>query len=469
MGVIAHVVEALVELISPPIDTMDQAKFEDEMRALAVCVKCLDETKPRASLKWCTGCRMVLYCSPEHQKGHWQDHKAFCKARKKLAAAFPVSRDSWVPPLSSPHGGAAIGKRECEVYVSVCDATGVFSILGMFWKEDEKDRASSSSRLCSLMVQLGKGPVACLESKLQDWEPRTRWAALKTLTVQGSADYVRVTRAMAASLTRRALEDARRPGNEEKKTGGAKGSFPGKFDSAAAYFLDYEGKAGEGGGVDSCGLEEYLDSEAHASFKRTLLECCDGGDSLDVFFFGLLNERREFRHVVVISRGWDCYSFLEGMAELGGAESFEDALEKLARQGEAGGRSDSNTNGRATARLCEHACLCFHLAGLPGAASAMHIAKESCEEDFASSPFVRAMMYRTAYRNSKGEEVPSPKPELSERYTDMVMKPLQHAQARQHFFFFSFLLPFEATGQHLAQLTPVSVEIKALLEQEILL
>lgn len=42
------------------------------------------------------------------------------------------------------------------MYVSVCDATGVFSILGMFWKEDEKDRASSSSRLCSLMIQLGK-------------------------------------------------------------------------------------------------------------------------------------------------------------------------------------------------------------------------------------------------------------------------------------------------------------------------
>lgn len=45
-------------------------------------------------------------------------------------------------------------------------------------------------------------------------------------------------------------------------------------------------------------------------------------------------------------------------------------------------------------------------------------------------------MYRTAYRNSKGEEVPSPKPELSERYTDMVMKPLQHAQARQQFLLF---------------------------------
>ncbi|CAN0255177.1 unnamed protein product, partial [Ectocarpus fasciculatus] len=148
-----------LSFVHQPSKTMDQAKFEDEMRALAVCVKCLDETKPRASLKWCTGCRMVLYCSPEHQKGHWQDHKAFCKARKKLAAAFPASRDSWVPPLSSPHGGAAIGKRECEVYVSVCDATGVFSILGMFWKEDEKDRSSQPSgraRLCSLMVKLGK-------------------------------------------------------------------------------------------------------------------------------------------------------------------------------------------------------------------------------------------------------------------------------------------------------------------------
>lgn len=31
------------------------------------------------------------------------------------------------------------------------------------------------------------------------------------------------------------------------------------------------------------------------TFKTALLECYDGGASLDVFFFGLLNERREFR------------------------------------------------------------------------------------------------------------------------------------------------------------------------------
>ncbi|CAM9209432.1 unnamed protein product [Scytosiphon promiscuus] len=431
---------------------MDRAKFEDEMRALAVCVKCMDETKSRASLKWCTGCRMVLYCSPEHQRGHWNEHKTFCKARKKAAAAFPKNsrEDSWVPQLSSPLGGASIGKQECEVYVSVCDATGVFSILGMFWEEDEKDRASSSSRLCNLMVKLGKGPIACLETKLQDWEPRTRLAALKTLTVQGSADYVRVTPGVAASLARRALDDAKK---------GRKG-IAREFEAGAAYFLQHERKTGAGGAgvAEICGLDDYLASDAHASFKKNLLKCCEGGKDLDVFFFGLLNERREFR---------DCYSFLEGMATLGGAENFEDALRKLAAQG-AGGEggsnrsggdncssSSSNSNGKATARLCEHACLCFHLAGLPGAASAMQVAKEGCEQDFESSPFVRAMMYRTAYRNAKGEVVPSPKPELSERYKDLVMKPLQEAQ--------------EATGQPLAQLTPVSVEIKALLEKEILL
>lgn len=38
-------------------------------------------------------------------------------------------------------------------------------------------------------------------------------------------------------------------------------------------------------------------------------------------------------------------------------------------------------------------------------------------------------MYRTAYQNAEGEAVPSPKPELSEQYKDLVMKPLQEAQA----------------------------------------
>lgn len=79
-------------------------------------------------------------------------------ASRKAAAVFPASQDGVVPPLSSPRGGHAVGKKECEMYVSVCDATGVFSILGMFLEEEGgKDKANgSSSRLCNLMVKLGK-------------------------------------------------------------------------------------------------------------------------------------------------------------------------------------------------------------------------------------------------------------------------------------------------------------------------
>ena len=67
----------------------------------------------------------------------------------------------------------------------------------------------------------------------------------------------------------------------------------------------------------------------------------------------------------------DCYSFLEGLARCGGAESYEEALRKLNEHGDGEVR-------RTTVVLCDHACLCFHLAGLSGVASAMHIAKETC-------------------------------------------------------------------------------------------
>lgn len=72
------------------------------------------------------------------------------------------------------------------------------------------------------------------------------------------------------------------------------------------------------------------------------------------------------------------------MAKLGGAETFEDALQKLAQAGKG------DTIG-GTTRLCEHACLCYHLAGLPGVASAMHIAKEGVEKVVCAAREKRAL------------------------------------------------------------------------------
>lgn len=58
--------------------------------------------------------------------------------------------------------------------------------------------------LCGIFVQ---GPISCFEAKLHDYEPRTRMAALKTLTVQGSNDYVRVSTEISSCLAQRALAD----------------------------------------------------------------------------------------------------------------------------------------------------------------------------------------------------------------------------------------------------------------------
>lgn len=32
------------------------------------------------SLKWCICCKMIFYCSEDHQKLHWQQPKSLCKA-----------------------------------------------------------------------------------------------------------------------------------------------------------------------------------------------------------------------------------------------------------------------------------------------------------------------------------------------------------------------------------------------------
>ncbi len=43
-----------------------------------------------ASLKACGRCRLVLYCSPEHQKAAWKTHKLTCMAQPITAATPPV-------------------------------------------------------------------------------------------------------------------------------------------------------------------------------------------------------------------------------------------------------------------------------------------------------------------------------------------------------------------------------------------
>jgi len=50
-----------------------------DSRREAVCASCGKPAAPDVQLKTCSGCRMVLYCSPEHQKAHWKaSHRNKC-------------------------------------------------------------------------------------------------------------------------------------------------------------------------------------------------------------------------------------------------------------------------------------------------------------------------------------------------------------------------------------------------------
>ncbi|CAM9650152.1 unnamed protein product, partial [Choristocarpus tenellus] len=176
---------------------MDKHSFEEDMKGMAVCAKCLEEGR---SLLKCTGCRMVLYCCKEHQVVHWPEHKGYCKEMRKCegASASVVPAPSTLPPetplLPQRSGDPSPSVDATETYVSVCDGTGVFSVLGMFWK------GGSKAKLCCLTIRLGQGVSASLVVDLPDWMYRTRAAAIKTLTVRTMADFVRVSPQVASAI-----------------------------------------------------------------------------------------------------------------------------------------------------------------------------------------------------------------------------------------------------------------------------
>ena len=45
----------------------------------------------KAGLKVCSGCSRVGYCSKEHQREHWPEHKRVCAQKHKLLAPSPAS------------------------------------------------------------------------------------------------------------------------------------------------------------------------------------------------------------------------------------------------------------------------------------------------------------------------------------------------------------------------------------------
>jgi len=67
-----------------PCDCMKPKKLEaQKMDRTGICHGCLDEV-PKNTLKLCTGCNMVKYCSRECQVNGWPEHREVCKLTSQM-------------------------------------------------------------------------------------------------------------------------------------------------------------------------------------------------------------------------------------------------------------------------------------------------------------------------------------------------------------------------------------------------
>ena len=66
-----------ISTIPPMITAAEFSRFAKEQNKH--CENCLQTT---SSLKVCSGCQLVKYCSTECQKAHWKIHKRLCKSQR---------------------------------------------------------------------------------------------------------------------------------------------------------------------------------------------------------------------------------------------------------------------------------------------------------------------------------------------------------------------------------------------------
>jgi splicing suppressor protein 51 len=73
------------------VSTVDEEAEEIEHKLIQrnifltdVCHVCKSSASSSSSLKKCSNCKMISYCSKDHQKEHWVAHKDLCKAISKI-------------------------------------------------------------------------------------------------------------------------------------------------------------------------------------------------------------------------------------------------------------------------------------------------------------------------------------------------------------------------------------------------
>jgi splicing suppressor protein 51 len=78
-----------IQFASEPVSTVDEVELEYQLVQrhiflYYVCHVCKSLESSKRSLKKCSNCKMISYCSKEHQREHWNVHKDLCKVVSKI-------------------------------------------------------------------------------------------------------------------------------------------------------------------------------------------------------------------------------------------------------------------------------------------------------------------------------------------------------------------------------------------------
>jgi hypothetical protein len=75
--------------VSAPLVPLSAPESLEKIEIRGACAFCHRPEASDLKLLRCAACKVELYCSKDHQKSHWSEHKALCKARKTGIVSVP--------------------------------------------------------------------------------------------------------------------------------------------------------------------------------------------------------------------------------------------------------------------------------------------------------------------------------------------------------------------------------------------
>ncbi len=155
-----HLIRSILELINRPLSLVRLVIYTSEYHMNGSCqhAGCNQLSQLR-----CSGCRLVFYCSQEHQKIDWKRHKVVCKLNRKTEIIETIDLTTCATNSQQPleQKAADIQKRECR-----CMFCGESLML-----ESEEEAMNHMMECCALQEQLASKDQFTIPSMFKERIP----------------------------------------------------------------------------------------------------------------------------------------------------------------------------------------------------------------------------------------------------------------------------------------------------------